>query len=387
MELVVAQPGLDVAAQDSIKLAFAPLFDEAQAWSKRVDSLAVTDVKQVREMKLARESRLALKEIRCKAERKRKEMKEDVTRRGKAIDGAYNIVAYLTEPLEKRLLDMEQFAERKEQARLDERLVERKKALAYYGYTGLDDVNLRDLGEEPFDQILQGAKLLQEAKQKEAERAAQEKLAREQAEAAERERIRLENERLKAEAAAREEQMRKEREAAEKAAKEAAAKAEAEKKAALEAERKKRDEEMAKARAEQAARDEVARHERAKAEAAAKLEQERLVKIAADEKAARQRAEEVAARERAVQQARIDALNRQKAEAEAKAKAELEAAEEARRRAEFAPDREKLEAFLKQVQELSVPVLSSEIGHRATVDLVAMKKQFEKSCKHYISKL
>jgi len=432
--IVTQQNNLTATEAESLHSAFAPIFQQASEWAQKVGALSVTDVSQTREMKLARESRLALKEIRCKSEHLRKQLKEESLRKGKAIDGMHNIIAYLTEPLEQKLLDMEQFAERKERARLDERLKERALALAYYEYTTIDAPTLRALTDEAYDAILESARARHESLVAERVQLEQERLTKEKAEAEERERVRLENERLKAEAAAREEQMRLEREAAEKAAKEAKAKADAEKRAALEKERKAREAEMAKMRAEQAARDEAARKERAKAEEAALAEQQRLAKVAADERAARKLAEEAAARELAVQQAEIDRQRREqeaaqkklreeqaeklrkeqekaaaarvaqrkaeaelaeqkrreeaaRAQAEAKAQAEREAAEAARKQAEFAPDKDKLELFLAQLCSVGVPALTSEIGQRAQHDLAAMKRQYEQAVRHFIGRL
>jgi len=294
LETVVTQSGLDPASAEALRLAFNPLFTAAADWSKRVNGLSVTDVSQRRELKLARESRLALKEIRCNADRQRKKLKEESLRRGKAIDGIYNVLEYLVAPLEEQLLAMEQFAERKEAARLDEQLAERQKALAYHGFPAMDTGALRTMADEDFQKLLSDAQLMAEAKQREAERVELERLAKERAEAEERQRLAAENARLQAEAAAREAQLLAERQAAEHAAKVAAEAAAAERRAALAKAKEERLAAEAKAREEAAAREALARQEREAAQARldlARKEQDRLADLAAKEKSAREQAE------------------------------------------------------------------------------------------------
>lgn len=325
IELVVSQNGLDTVSAEALRVAFNPLFDAAAQWQERVAGLSVTDVSQKREMKLARESRLALKEIRCNAERQRKRLKEESLRRGKAIDGIYNVLEYLVAPLEEKLLAMETFAERKEAERLDAQLVERQKALAYFGYPTLDAKALRAMEDQAFQVLLSDAKAMSEARQREAERIEAERLAKERAEAEERERVAAENARLKAELEKREAQLRAEREAAEQAAKVAAEAAEAEKRAAL-----------AKAKEEQMA-----------AESKARAERERLAAIAETERKQRMAAErELKAKKEAEEAAAKVAAQ----EAAAKAAAE--------RAASVAPDRDKLAVLARYVRQLNIPVLT-----------------------------
>src|SRR6185437_11549413 len=93
------------------------MFTQAEEWAARAALIKVTSVDQKREMKMARESRLALREIRIKVEHDRKRLKEDSTRRGRAIDGIANVLKALIEPLEAHLLEQETFAERVEAVR------------------------------------------------------------------------------------------------------------------------------------------------------------------------------------------------------------------------------------------------------------------------------
>jgi hypothetical protein len=309
--------GLEPATAASLREAFESYFQQADEWRAKALTIQITRPDQFREMKLARETRLALREIRINAEKTRKRLKEDSLRKGKAIDGIYNMLAFAVQPLEEHLLAQEQFVLRLEDERKAKLKADREAQLAPLGV----DVTLYQLGEmdeATFANLLDTNRLAYHARQEAARKAeaeriererieAEERAKREAAEAAERERIRQENERLRAE----------------KEAAEAAARAEREK---AEAERREFERQAAVQRAE--------------AEAKAKAERE--------------------ARERAERELRA------KQEAEAKAKADAEAAARA---AAAAPDRDKLAAFAEAVRALPVPALDSELGKQIEATL------------------
>lgn len=243
LEIIVRDSGLDLQSPKAKALLdqFSNYFDIAADWEKKAKEIVVTDASQTAEMQMARVGRLFLRDKRIAIEKKRKELKEQALREGKAIDGMANILKALIVPIEEHLDKQEHFLEIK-------------------------------VAEE-------AERLRIEAENK----AEQERIAKEKAEAEERERIRLENERLKKEAEEKERKMQEERAAAEaekKKQEEALAaekaKAEAERKrieAEREAERKKveaeREKERQKAAAEKAKAE--AEHQRKQAELEAKL--------------------------------------------------------------------------------------------------------------------
>lgn len=347
-QLTTALVGLEPDSATMLRGAFETMFAQADEWCARARSIQVTSEDQKREMKLARESRLALREIRVNAEKARKRLKEDSVRRGKAIDGIANVLKALIEPIEAHLLEQETFAERAEEARRDALRAARAEALTAYGADPSAFVDLGAMAEETWTLTIENARGAHEAKieaakqaeaiRLEAERIATEKREAErvaavkaEAERVERERAQAEeNARLKLEAEEREKAAQIEREAAaaEKARIEAAAAAE---KAQLEAE---------------------ARAAREAAEA-----ETRKAKEAADRAAS-----ELAAAKRA---------EREREEARAKAEADrLAAEEEARKQAALAPDREKLAAFAAQVRALAIPTLTTERGQAARAKVV-----------------
>ena len=302
--------GLEPATAASLREAFEAYFKQADEWRAKALTIQITRPDQFREMKLARETRLALREIRINAEKTRKRLKEDSLRKGKAIDGVFNMLAFAVQPLEEHLLAQEQFVQRLEDERKAKVKADREAQLIPLGV----DVTLYKLGEmdeATFAGLLETNRLAYAARQEAARKAEAERIAREKAEAEERAR-------REAEAAAERERLRQEAE---------------------------------RLRAEKEAAEAAARAEREKAEAE-RREIER--------KAAVQRAEaEAKAAEARAAQERAEAELRAKQEAEARAKAEQEAAARA---AAAAPDRDKLTAFAEAVRNLPVPVLESELG-------------------------
>lgn len=368
LALAVKSTGLDTQAAEVIEAHFAPLFVQANKWAAQVAGLKVTDVSQVREMKLARESRLALKEIRVLAGKNKDRLKEDSLKRSRAVDSIYNTVKAICEPLEAELLAQEQFALRAEVARLEKVKAERVSQLTQYG-VDCAFYQLDVMPAEQFEQLLAGSKAAHEARLEAERKAEADRLAAIAAEEAERARIAAENERLKREAIEREKAAQAERERV--AAAELKAKQEREELEAAMRKQKEEAEAAAKAAADSAA--EEARK--------IKAESDRLAKIAADKaKAERDAIEAKARKEREEAQAKAEAeraeLRRQaqdaadalaKAEAETKAIRDAEAAkaaaeEAARKKAERAPDRDKVLAFAEFIRAIPAPQLTTDEG-------------------------
>lgn len=308
--LALAVAGLEPESALALRACFEEMFAGAEKWAASARLIKVTDVSQKREMKLARESRLALREIRVKAEHARKRLKEDSMRRGKAIDGIANVLKALIEPIEEHLLEQETFADRAEAARKDALRSAREETLRALGADPSVFANLGETSEETWLLTLDGAKAAAEAKVEAAKQA---------------ELVRVEAERIAAE-----------KREAERVAR---VKAEAER---VERERVQA-EENARLRAEAAERDAAAK--------AAKADADRI--------AAQQAAALAAAREEA------DAASRELARVAA-AEAEKAAADlAARQAAALAPDREKLAAFAAVLRALEIPTLTTPPGKAA----------------------
>jgi len=352
---VVNQSGLESQTGNYIKEQFLPFFEQAQQWKIKAAELVVTNVSQTREMQMARQARLALKDIRVNADKTRKALKEDSLRYGKAVQGVYNVIEFLIAPIEKHLEEQEKFAEIQEANRKaalkTEREIEVTPWQSFIPY-GLDFGNMSDVD---YNNLLNGAKLQQAAKIEAEQKAEGERIEREKQEAAEREAIRLENEKLKAEREAREAEIAAER-----------AKAEAER---LEAENKARIEKEAMERELEAERKRV-ESEKAEAEKKSRVEREAIEAKLKAEREAREKAEaEIKAKEAAA------LAEKQRVEAEAAA--QLKAQQKAEKQAALAPDKTKLKAFAATLADIKFyPELKSE---EAAAILAAAKTLLSKT--------
>lgn len=323
-EIVPAEIGLDLAAKNSLELAFAGFFETAAKW--RDQAAAITDPK------LARTARLELKNLRVAADKKRKELKEDSLRMGKAIDGANNILLSIIVPIERGLEDIEKAEERRLAEELRQRTDARIAEFSPYITPGMLMPPLGVMTEEQFQATLADAKLLYEMKLEASRKAEAERIEREAAEARERLRIAEENERLRKEAAEREAQIKVEREAA---------------------------------AAKQRELEEAARKERERVEAE---------RVAANRKA-------LAEREKVEAAARAEREAREKAEAEAKALRDAQAkreADEAKAKATAAkaPDREKLIAFARAVRGLTPGSMKSAEANAIAEEIATQVEKF-----------
>lgn len=388
-KFTTALSGLEPNSATALRANFETMFSKAEKWAASAALIHVTSVDQKREMKLARESRLALREIRCDAEKTRKRLKEDSVRSGKAIDGIANVIKALIEPIEEHLLEQETFAERAEAARklaLRDARTETLRAL------DADPSVYADLGAmaaEAWATALANAQAahdsrIEAARQAEAVRVEAERIAAEKREAARLEAIRAEAERAERERAAAEENARLRREAAEReeaakversrieaerAAERAKAKAEADAlEAAARVEREAAARVAAQAKAERDAAEKAQREETARREAVARAEREA---IEAEARKARAEAARVAT-ELAATKAAAERAERERVEADAARAAQEVAAREA---AALAPDREKLAAFAAALRAMTAPAMSTPKGTAAATKIA---EQIEK---------
>jgi len=185
LQKIVKESGLAESKANIILEQFQDYFQMAGEWEIKAKSLIVTAEDQVAEMKMARTGRLFLQKKRSAVENTRKQLKLELIREGKAIDGIANVLKALIIPIEEYLDSQEKYAINKAAER------EELKRLA-------DERESKRIADE------------------EAKKLEEERVAKEKEEAAERERIRKENERLKVEAVKREAAAKKEREEQEK---------------------------------------------------------------------------------------------------------------------------------------------------------------------------
>ena len=155
---------LDASSAEQLRASFDALFAKAGEWIKRAKEIEVTSLDQTREMKLARESRLALKDIRVEAEKTRKALKEESLRWGRAIDGMCNVLKGLVEPIEAYLLEQETFAEREEETRRQALRRERAVMLEAFGADASIYADLAALPEHQWVSVVETARFARDAR-------------------------------------------------------------------------------------------------------------------------------------------------------------------------------------------------------------------------------
>ena len=314
------QTGLEKSVSETLIESFRPVFLKARTAIQSSAGVAesVKDATCVREIRKSRQCRLAIRAVRLEGEAIHKKQKENALRFGRAVDGFRDILLADLEPVETRLQEAEDTAERAEAARKAELKAERERELQpLLESPVLGD--LSELSEAAYARTLADAKLLRQAKLDALAKIEADRLAKEEAERKERERIAAENARLKAETLALEAAAKAEREAAERKLTE-------ERRAANQA---------AKAAAAKA------KAEREAVEAEARKENQRLEAIA---NAERKKAEAIEDEMRAVRaaEARKD-----------------DAAAAAARKAAAAPDRAKLLALADMLTGMELPTLNN----------------------------
>lgn len=200
IQLLVKEQNIAQENAKQLIEAFGAPFTEAGEILANYEKIIVTDESQIDVMAEAKKNRLALKKVRTTVENRRKELKEDSLRTGKAIDGVAKYIKDTIVPAEEYLEQQEKFAEIKESKRLAHLKESRTQALMQYTeYENTLVYELTTITEEQFEKLLSDlktAKELQEAKDKAYEVEQKRLVAEKEAEDI---RIRKENELLKAE--------------------------------------------------------------------------------------------------------------------------------------------------------------------------------------------
>lgn len=241
LQVILKEQGVATENAKQLLEAFGAPFEEAGAILQNYQEIKVKDESDIAAMEEAKEKRLALKKVRTTVENKRKELKTDIVKAGKAIDSVARFVKEVITPAEEYLKTQEDFVKIKQE---NERLKIREERLGrladltetpdIYDLDNMNDEQFKALvGQLEHDRLM--AKMALEREEKERQAAEEAERARQAA-------IEEENLKLKAEAEERERALVEER----KAAEEVRLKAEA-------LEREKREQEEAELKAQQAA--------------------------------------------------------------------------------------------------------------------------------------
>lgn len=321
---LIIQSKLPKTTSEMLRVSFNNFFDEAEKWEAKAAVINITDISQDREMRMAKEIRLAVRDIRLSADKTRKELKEESNRYNKAVQGIYTVIEAVTTGIEAKMLRHEKFKEDEEARQRAELLSSRDQLLSPYrqflpAITGLSTMDEKDFQQylELGKAAMETARLQAEKDKKEAE--AQAKILKDKERKDEMERAKLQKEKEKAEAKAKSEKEKRE-------------KSEAESKAKLEKERQASDKKKL----------QIVRQKEAAQAKALKLKQE------------------------------LDARKK----AEAKKVADAKAAEA---KAQRAPDKEKILNYVHDLGNLNLPTMKTKEANTIRDFIVSKINDLQKS--------
>ena len=161
-------------------------FDQFRAQAEKLkvtaETLTVTDINDKAGTKLARATRLELREVRIAIDKRRKELGEHHLRETQRINADAKVLREMIEPLEARLQDQEDFIERETARIQDEKRTTRAAELAPF-LSGPVSVDLGVMTDEAYAGLLSDSKGLHAAKlEREAKEKAEAAAAKEEAE-------------------------------------------------------------------------------------------------------------------------------------------------------------------------------------------------------------
>lgn len=204
---LVSTSGLEKSKQSVIADTLGVFFSKANEWNSTIESIVITSPTEVGKMKMAKEGRLTLKNMRLEGEKivkaKRDELKykmaNDVLedklwlKAGQMMEAQYK-------NLETKLEEKEKYAERWEAEQKEKLKAQRISELLPLGFQYDNGFNLGDMDESMYQSLKKGLEIAKKEKEDAEKKAEEERIEKERKEAAEQEAQRLENIRLKQEA-------------------------------------------------------------------------------------------------------------------------------------------------------------------------------------------
>ncbi len=166
LEVMIKESNLPQTKAQILLTRFNHYFGLAAQREKQLETLKVTDVTQVAEMKLADELRKASKRDRTAIEKVRRELNDENQAEIKIVNAIAKVLTALIEPLETKAEQIAKFAEIKAKEEKERLQGERMAALAEYGYTGTQD--LAAMTEVEFEAFKEGLRVVKERKDEEA---------------------------------------------------------------------------------------------------------------------------------------------------------------------------------------------------------------------------
>lgn len=218
--VIAEQSGLAKNRTEELIKSFADDIKTANKLVEGVEGIVVKDENDDKTMNEARERRIKLKNIRVSVENKRKELKEQSLREGKAIDGMANIIKAIIVPAEEYLEKQEKFKEELEKERKRALAVKREAELSRYDIDAYS-FDLVNMQQDAYEQLLRNSKDAYESRLAREAQEEKDRIEAEKKRIEEEKRLRAENDKLRKEREEQAEKLRKIQEEQDRLAEEA----------------------------------------------------------------------------------------------------------------------------------------------------------------------
>ena len=281
---LVQTSGLEQTKQNQIAETLGSFFSKAAEWDATILSIVITSPDEIGKMKMAKEGRLTLKNMRLEGEKAVKSKRDDLKYKmandvleDKLWLKAGQMMEATFKNLETKLEEKENFKVRWDADQKDKLKDERLEQLLPLGFQFQSGFDLGNIDEAMFQSLKLGLETAKKDKEESERKAEAERLAKITAEAEAKAKMESENKRLKEESEAKENELKAERIKADAERKEAEAKAQ-----------KLKDEAEAKLKAERLVNDRLLAEIKAKEEDIAKAAKDASAKSQSELKAKRQ---------------------------------------------------------------------------------------------------
>ena len=168
---VLSVSGAEVSIQNQVVKTLAEFITKAKEWNTTIESLQITSADEIGKMKMAKEGRLTLKNMRLNGKKTveviRKSIKDRMSSdiiEDKLWMKSWQIVEDIYDNLESKLEAKENFAKKLEEERIKKLKEDREAQLTPYSAFVPFGIDLANMGEEDFQKVLSGARLQYEAK-------------------------------------------------------------------------------------------------------------------------------------------------------------------------------------------------------------------------------
>jgi hypothetical protein len=168
---VLCSSGAEVSIQNQVVKTLVDFITKAKEWNTTIESLQITSADEIGKMKMAKEGRLTLKNMRLNGKKTVEAIRKSIKDRmssdiieDKLWMKSWQIVEDIYDNLESKLEEKENFAKKLEEERIKKLKEDRETQLTPYSAFVPFGIDLANMGDDDFQKVLSGAKLQHEAK-------------------------------------------------------------------------------------------------------------------------------------------------------------------------------------------------------------------------------